>query len=229
MAYDPRTIAFVCELLHPPLVPEPGPIQRVHDRMFRSGAPTYSSFAVTGPGAVLSNPSDRPGAASSASFLADRIQFREELSGLAVDDFTRRVVEVTGMALEERPLPLFTAVVVTLRTLINPRRFRDSRAYLKDGLLGFDEELETLGRPPGLYGMRLVFPPTQEEPWAFALRVESFANDPRSLFVENQGTFGPLTGPDVQAGLQRHLDATYAFVVERALPFLERFDVRQEA
>ena len=133
------------------------------------------------------------------------------------------------MAVEERPVQLFTAQVVTIRTLINPRRFQDSRAYLKDGVFGFGEELADLGREPQLYGMRLVFPPTPQEPWAFTLRVESFANDPRSLFLENQGSFGPLVGAAGYETLQHNIGATYDFLAQRALPFLGHFDVRQEA
>lgn len=229
MTYAPRTIAFLCELLHPPLVPEAAPIQRVHNRMFQDGSPAYGSFAVTPTGAVLSNTTTQPGAVSTVGFLGDRIQFREELTGLTLEDFAQRVREVVTMALSERPLPLFTGQVVTIRTLINPRRFKDSRDYLKEGVFGFGEELAELGREPQLYGMRLVFPPTQEEPWAFTLRVESFANDPRSLFLENQGSFGPLVGPAALETLERNTTVTYDFLVGRSLSFLEHFDVRQEA
>lgn len=229
MPYDPRTIAFLCELLHPPLAPDPAPIQRVHNRMFQDAVPRYQSFTVSGTGAVLSNPTSHPNAVSSVGFLADRFQFREELSGLTLDDFVQRVRTVTTMALAERPVQLFTAQIVTIRTLINPRRFQDSRAYLKEGIFGFEKELEDLGREPQLYGLRLVFPPTQAEPWAFTLRVESFANDPRSLFLENQGSFGPILGAAGLETIERNLAATYEFVVQRALSFLEHFDVRQEA
>src|SRR5258705_11180658 len=82
MLYNPRTIALVCELYHPPMSPDPAPIQRVHNQMFQSGDPAYSCFAVTPMGAVLSNPVAQPGASSQAAFLADRFQFREELSSL---------------------------------------------------------------------------------------------------------------------------------------------------
>ncbi len=229
MPYDPRTIAFLCELLHPPLAADPSPIQRLHNRLFQEPDPPYQSFTVGGTGAVLSNPTAQPNAVSSAGFLADRIQFREELTGLTAEDFAERVRCVTAKAQAERALPLFVAEVVTVRTLINPRRFQDSRVFLKDGIFGFREELARFGREPQLYGMRLVFPPTQEEPWAFTLRVESFASDPRSLFLETQGSFGPLVGPAALETIERNIAATYDFTVQRALSFLEHFDVRQEA
>lgn len=229
MPYDPRTIAFLCELLHPPMAPDPGPIQRVHNRMFQGAAPGYQSFTVSPSGAVLSNPTGQPNAVSSVGFLADRFQFREELTGLTVEDFSQRVRGVTAQALQERAVQLFTGQVVTVRTLINPRRFQDSRLYLKEGIFGFGAELAALGREPQLYGLRFVFPPTQQEPWAFTLRVESFANDSRALFLENQGSFGPILGASGLDLIERNIAATYDFVVQRALSFLEHFDVRQEA
>ena len=229
MSYTPRTIAFLCELLHPPTVPEPGPIQRVHNELFQGPAPAYKSFTVTGEGAVLSNPMTQPGAVSSAAFLHDRIQFREELSGLTLDEFCERVQEITARTVPERNVQIFTAQVVTVRTLVNPRHFRDSRGFLKDALFGFGSELDEIGREAQLYGMRLVFPPTSEEPNAFTLRVESFASDPRSLFLENQGNFGPTVPARGLEPVTENIRATYAFIVDRVLSFVGHFDVRQEA
>ena len=51
--YNPRTIALICELGHPPLNPDPAPVQRVHNEMFQSGDPPYSSFSVTPQGAEI--------------------------------------------------------------------------------------------------------------------------------------------------------------------------------
>lgn len=229
MLYTPRTIAFLCELMHPPGVPDPAPVQRIHNRLFQSPSPRYRSFTVTGEGAVLSNPMTQPGAVSSAAFLADRLQFREELTGMTTDEFAQRVVEITEMAVGELRLQLFTAQVVTVRTLVNPRHFRDSRDFLRNAVFRFGQELEVFGRDPQLFGMRLVFPPTAVEQNAFTLRVESFASDPRSLFLENQGSFGPMVAARGLDPVGENVRATYAFLVERVLGFLEHFDARQEA
>lgn len=229
MQYEPRTIAFHCELLHPPQPVDAAAIQRVHNRMFQSGAPLYRSFNVTRDGATLSNPAAQPTTVSAVAFLGDRFRFREELTGLTTDDFAERVRAVCGMALGERNVQFFTAQVVTVRTLINPRHFRDSRAFLKDGMFGFGQELAAFEREPQLYGLRLVFPPRQDQPNAFTLRIESFANDPRSLFLENQGSFGPVVAPQGLDPLVANIAATYDFVVHRALAFLSHFDAHQEA
>lgn len=227
MNYAPRTIAFVCELLHPPQIPDPGPIQRLHNEMFSSGDPAYRSFAVGHQGTVLSNPVTRPGAVSSAEFLADRFRFREEFSSITVEEFGRRVLEISREVARLRGIQIFTAQVVTIRTLVNPRNFKDARSFLKEGMFGFEGEVEDFGRDPQLFGLRLVFPPAQDQPNAYTLRIESFANDPRSIFLENQGSFGPSVVARGLDSLEDCVQATYKFLVERALRFIGRFDARQ--
>jgi len=222
--YTPRTIAFVCELFHPPQDSDPAPIQKVHNRMFESGEPAYSSFAVTPAGAVLSNPATRPGASSSASFLADRIQFREELSSLTFDEFAKRVRKITEEVTELRRIQIFTAQQVTIRTLVNPRSYRDSRVYLKQGMFGFRNEVDAFEREPQLYGIRLVFPPDKDRPSAFSLRIESFNNDQRSLYIENQGSFSPLMVARGLDAIEENIVATYEFITEQALQFIGCFD-----
>jgi hypothetical protein len=237
MIYTPRTIALVCELFHPPVQPDPSPIQRLHNQMFQSGDPLYSSFAVTPAGAVLSNPVTQPGANSYAAFLPDRFQFREELSGLTHDGFAARVKRVSEDVSRLCGIQIFTAEQVTVRTLVNPRNFKDSRAYLKQGMFGFDDEMQAFGREPQLYGIRLVFPPESPaskpeadsaQTCAFSLRIESFNNDPRSLFIENQGSFGPIMVEHGLETVEQNIVETYNFVVQNSLRFVGCFDAPLE-
>ena len=197
--------------------------------MFESGDPTYSSFAVTPTGPVLSSPGSQPGAASQASFLADRIQFREELGSLTHESFGRRVLEVCSAAAPERGIQVFTGQQVVLRSLINPRNHADTRVFLREAVFRFQDEIEALEREPQLYGLRLVFPPRSEETNAFSLRIESYNNDTRSLFIEVQGTFEPILVARGLERLEENVLATYQFLTERALPFVARFDVQRQA
>jgi len=229
MNYQPRTIAFHCDLFHPPQTVDPRPIQKLHNEMFEAGEPAYSSFAVTPQGPVLSNATARPGAVSQAAFLPDRFQFREELGSLTCEGFAKRVRQVAERVATLRNLQIFTGQQVTIRSLINPRNFKDSRAFLKEGMFGFGEKSEALGREPQLYGLRLVFPPEEGQTNAYALRIESFNGDPRSLFLENQGTFGPAMLQRGYEIIQERIEDPYRFLLERALPFVARFDARQEA
>ncbi len=229
MHYQPRTIAFHCELLHPAVQPDVAAIQRLHNRLFQSGEPAYRNFAVTHEGAVLSNPVARPGAASHAAFLADRFRFAEEHTALTVEDFAERVHAIASNVVQEVGIQVFTAQVVTVRTLVNPRHFRDGRGFLRQGLLGLDSEPEEFGRPANGLGLRLVFPPTPHHPNAFAVRVESIPQDPRSLFLENIGTFPPLPIARGLDAVREHVAQTYAFAVSNVLRFLARFDAPEPA
>ena len=96
-------------------------------------------------------------------------------------------------------------------------------------MFGFDDQMEAFERDPQLYGMRLVFPPANERPNAYSLRIESFNNDPRSLYIENQGSFGPLLVARGLEAVEANIEATYAFVIEQALPFVSRFDAKETA
>jgi hypothetical protein len=230
MHYAPRTIALSTELFHPPIQPDPAPVQRVHNRLFQEGDAPFKSFAVTPFGAVLSNAVTRPGAVSQASFLADRFQFREELGSQTVEEFAACVRSVSDLVAQEAGnVQVFTAQQVTLRTLVNPRNFTDSREFLKQGMFGFQEETADFGREPQLFGIRMVFPATQEQPCAYSLRIESFSNDPRSVFLENQATYAPILVTRGLEPVERNVLDAYEFLVERALCFLGRFDSRQEA
>lgn len=226
--YAPRTVALQSEIFHPVIEANAGRLQRLHNEFFSAGSPAYTDFAVLPNGALLSNPASRPGAISSALFTSDRIVFREELTHVTVDEFARRVVQIGGGACALLGIQVLTAHQVTIRTLVNPRNFKDSRRYLKEGMFGFGDEVEDFGRAPQLYGLRLVFPPNGGEANAHALRIESFHDDPRSLFLENQASFAPLLVARGVDALEQHVQAAYAFLVERGLAFLSRFDVRQE-
>ena len=228
MSYNPRTVALVAELLHPPMAPDPALVQRVHNRMYESGQPAYSSFSVTPAGAVLSNPVAQPGSASYAAFLPDRFQFREELTSLTPDDFARQVRIVSEMVLEARGIQVFTGQHVTVRTLVNPRNFKDSRVFLKQGVFGFGNELESFGREPQLFGIRLAFPSANGEPSAFSLRIESYSSDPRSLYIENQAAFGPVLVDQGLGAVEANVLEAYEFVLRNTLRFVSCFDTPME-
>ncbi|MHC4262814.1 MAG: hypothetical protein ACYSWX_09850 [Planctomycetota bacterium] len=224
MPVAPRTIGFLSEVIHTPQTPDAAPIQRLHDAMFRSGDPAYRNFAVTHEGCLLSNPVARAGAKSQAAFLGDRMRFTEEHSGLTVDDFARRVRGITEQVCEARSLPIIVGQVVTIRTLVTPRSPSDGLEFMRASLLGLEEELEDFGRPAASLGIRLAFTPRAEDPNAFALRVESVLGDPRSLWIECQGTFPAIQVARGLDAVEENALTTYTFATGRALSFLERFD-----
>ncbi len=252
MDYQPRTINLVVELLHPPVGNDPRPVQRLHNELFAEPNPAYAGFHVTQLGPVLSNPMALPGAVSQVAFLPDRVQFREERSGLTHEDFAERVRRVAGRSAELRQVPLFVGQTVVIHSLVNPRTSQDTRVFLRDRVLGLGEAVETLGHPIDLAGLRLNLRPSaapnphgdgpadprSEDLASFALRIESWAQDARSLFIELAGNFGPIAvaqtvqGPPPslagQAALEENVLATYRYLEHSVLPFLARFDRRAD-
>ncbi|MEO0652584.1 MAG: hypothetical protein AAFZ65_18070, partial [Planctomycetota bacterium] len=73
-------------------------------------------------------------------------------------------------------------------------------------------------------GVRLTFTPQPDEPHAFALRIESIPNDPRSLWIECQGTFPAIQVAQGLDVVERNVEDAYIFATGRAVAFLERFD-----
>jgi len=231
MSYKPRTIALFCDLLHAPLAPDARAIQRYHNELFEAGEPAYSSFSATPAGPVLANNPGQPGAVSQAIFLPDRIQIREELGPLTPEEFASRARSVAEGAAPHRGVQNFLAQSVAVRVLINPKNYKDARSFLRDGMFAFAAAVEDFERDPQLYGLRLAFPPDPasgdaQQP-AFNLRIESYARDPRSLFLECQGTFGPVVALGAMDAVQERVLEVQSFVLRKVLPFVARFDAPQ--
>jgi len=221
--YAPRTIGYACELVHAPQTPDPTAVQRVHNAFFEEADPCYSSFAVTPVGPLLTNPATRQGVVSQVAFLADRFQFREELGGLTPEDFSVRVQRIADEVGTQRGIE-FIGQQVTIRTLVNPQHYKDARTLLALGMLGGEEAVSCFGKPPGLLGVRFAFPPDEESTAAHSVRIESYAQDSRSLFLETQGSFGRdllQEGPESTA---QNVIETYRFLIERSLRFVANFD-----
>ncbi len=229
MLYDPRTIAFLCEVFHPPVAHEAPRIQAIHAELFADPRTGYRNLHF-GPGtATLSNSLATPNANSSVQILGDRLRLTEELTESSMDDFLGRLERVTRLGGTKLEIPVYTACQVSVRTLVNPRHYRDSREFLARGVFRFGEEdLTTFGRPSQMLGLRMVFPQSGTERAFYSLRIESYNGDPRSIYIENVGTF-PGIVPAAEAGrLTECVRATYDFIVERALAFLGRFDAKTE-
>jgi hypothetical protein len=221
--YAPRTIGYACELLHAPVTPDPAAVQRVHNRFFEEAAPCYSSFAVTPLGPILTNPATRQSVVSQVAFLADRFQFREEMGGLTPEDFSARVQRVAEEVGGRRGIE-FLGQQVTIRTLVNPQHYKDARTLLAIGMLGGEDALRCFGKPAGLLGVRFAFPPDEESTAAHAVRIESYAQDSRSLFLETQGSYGRELLQSGSGATAENVLETYRFLIERSLRYVANFD-----
>ena len=118
----------------------------------------------------------------------------------------------------------FLGEQVTIRTLVNPQHFRDARALIANGMLGGEEALAGFGKAPGLVGVRFAFPPDEESAAAHSVRIESYAQDSRSLFLETQGSYGREWLANGPASAAENVLETYQFLIQRSLRFVAAYD-----
>jgi len=234
MSHALRSIAFVAELIHQPARHEPKVLQKLHSELFGDAAASYRDFRLIPGGAQLSNTAATalPGQpVSCANILADRVQVREEQTGTSRDDFRSRTDEIARACLGNVPGEVFLAQQFTVRSVVNLHTSEDSRSFMLGGLFGF-EPTQLVGFPgePSLAGMRFTFGPDASAGGGiFNVRIESFAQDNRSLFLETIGTWPKPVNEEALGALAERFDATYAFQEEKLVAFVSQFDSEGEA
>lgn len=226
MAYDPRTIAFAAEILHPPQQLRADLVQSVHNALYRQPNLGYQNFQVAPDGIHLSNLAQAPGQVSMASFAWDRLVLREELRGTTVEDFAARVVNVARTAYQTLGVTTSIAQQFVIRSLIAPRNFRDGRDFLGKRLIAPGAGAwQEFGRPLQSLGVRFVFPPKDDDQQqAYHVRIETWPQDPRSLWLENAASRGmPLAAAELPR-LADQLAAAYRFLTGPVCAFLGELD-----
>lgn len=228
MDYPIRSIAFQAELIHAPRKHGAPSLQKIHAATFADSTCQYQNFAIVPGGAVLSNPQTAANRVSMASFLADRVQVREEMTGISRDDFRERLESLAGYAVSELGVDQFLVQNYVVRSLVNPRSFTDSREFMSRSLLNMeDEDLACLERAPQILGVRMVFPPPDPSQGIYNVRVESYAAEARSVFLENIGTFRVQVTAEHLDVIGQGFDQTYDFVDSNMVEFIAQFDGRE--
>ncbi|MHC4516017.1 MAG: hypothetical protein ACYTGW_08295 [Planctomycetota bacterium] len=225
MSYDPRTIAFLAEVLFEPIELASDTVQGIHNTLYRRPEISYQNFQVAQDGIHLTNLPEVPGSVSTATFLPDRLVLREELRGVTVEDFAARLVNVASISFEALQIHASHAQQFVIRSLITPRHVPDSREFLSHRMMAASgPHLHKLGRPIESLGVRYTFPQHDDQKEVFNVRIETWNQDPRSIWLENVGQFSqPMTTENIPA-LSDHLFSTYRFLIGPVCEFLADFD-----
>lgn len=225
MSYDPRTIAFLAEILFQPVTLQADRVQQIHNSLFSRRELAYQNFQIAQDGIHLSNLAQTPGSVSAATFLPDRIVLREELRSTTIEDFATRLVNLTSISFQTLGIQTSVAQQFVVRTLVNPRSFATSTELLAQGMLTHGSDaLASFGRPVQAMGLRMTFPQVAGHGEMFNLRLETWTQDPRSLWIENTGSFASATSAENLPVLSNYLYSTYRFLTQKACTFLELFD-----
>ena len=225
MSYDPRSIAFCAEIIYPPQQLRADLVQSVHNALYRQPPLSYQNFQVAPDGIHLSNLAQAPGQVAVATFGPDRIVLREELRGTSVEDFATRVVNLVTTSFETLGITASIAQQFVVRSLITPRNFRNGHDFLVQRLLAPGAgSAEAFGRPLQTLGTRFVFPPHEGATETYHVRIESWPQDPQSVWIENTGSFaGQIQLGDVPR-IANHAYSTYRFLTGPISDFLARLD-----
>ena len=225
MSYDPRTIAFAAEIVYPPLQLRADLVQNIHNTLYRQPQLGYQNFQVAPDGIHLSNLAQAPGQVSMASFRFDRLVLREEMRGTTVEDFATRAVNVATTAPQTLNIPQTVMQQFVVRSLVAPRHFQDGREFLSQRLMpSVSDGGNAFGRPMASLGVRYVFPPHESQQETFQVRIETWPQDQRSIWIENTSSYPtPLAVADMPR-VADQLAATYQHVTGPVCSFLAKLD-----
>jgi hypothetical protein len=225
--YPLRSIQFLAELVFPPRTWQLADLQRVHAKAFERDASRYVNFQLAQGGAMLSNPVAQTGAVSAAWILQDRLRMQEQLTGLAREDFERRLDGFARTALGELKIPHFAAEQYSVQSLVNPRVSQSAIDLLARSVLHLEEEdLQHFERPPLLLGVRMSFPSAPVDEGQFHGRIESLQRDPRTIFLENVGVFRQQVKEESLGRLVAQFVQTYDWIQEQLVGYLRRVEAR---
>lgn len=225
MTYDPRTIAFAAEIIYPPQQLRADLVQNVHNTLFQKPQLGYQNFQVAPDGIHLSNIAQAQGQVSTASFTFDRLVIREEMRGATLEDFATRVVNVATLAFQTLGMTTSITQQFVVRSLVTPRHFQDGREFLAQRLIpAVSQGNNSFGRPMQSLGVRFVFPPHEQHTETFQVRVETWPQDQRSIWIENSSMYAsPLAVADMPR-VADQLTATYSHLTGPVCSFLAKLD-----
>ncbi len=225
MLSEPRTISLLCELIHIPMKHTSEKLRDVYSRVCRSCG--YENFIRTPAGARIERQEREGNGFSHLNFTGDRIQFTEDHVGMSVEQFAQKVSAVVCEAVEVLRIPVIVAQQATVRVTSSPNTLKSSAEFLARRMFRIGgEDLEVLGRPASVFGLRMVFPPTKEQPHGFNVRVEPYLRDPRSFYIENVGTIKVPIQTGSPEPVEQNIYQVSQFIVEKIIPFLSRYDRR---
>lgn len=212
-------------MIHPPGSHKSADLQKLHSEAFNDQDCQYQNFQLLPVGAQLSNPPGRVHSISCCTFLNDRIQIREEMTGISREDFEARIQRLAQLAMNHLNIPVYIVQQYVVRTLINPKQYTDSKEFVLKALLNMDSDtFLPLDRNADILGLRLALNKPDQNVGIFNVRIESYSQDPRSLFIENVGTYRTMIKTQNLHDITGNFTSTYSYIESHVVPFLSQFD-----
>jgi hypothetical protein len=230
--YDPRTIAFISELIHFPVQHDVADLRRVYSRLGEINSGWYINFnadPAQGSGQLVTmRPATPQAQVSAVTMMPDRIQVQEEMTDLTLEEFLERLDAVAATCVDELGVQQFNLQQCVVRSVVTPRTTQDARIFLGERLCGLGgEQLGDMGRPVGMLGLRFMFPATETDNSVYNVRIESYNFDVRSIFLEVAAVFPSTITRDRHELLAENFHAAYGFMQNNLCGFVARFDTEE--
>jgi len=230
ITYDPRTIAYITELVHFPMQHDSEGLRTVYNELGNRDSNWYMNFNVDpnqGSAQLVTARQIAPQQqqVSAVTLMPDRIQIQEEMTDLTLESFLERVGEVADVSMATLNIPQFNAQQCILRSLVTPRTTSDAREFLGGRMCGFGgEHLGIMERPVGMMGLRFMFPGSENDTSVYNIRIESYNLDVRSVFLEVAGVFPGNLHRDQLDTLNTNFNTAYDFMQNNICSFVAKFD-----
>lgn len=228
MLLEPRTIAFILDCVHPVIRHDTAVLQRVYASLQRDRADGYVNFNLLPVGgaqiSTVPGTGEHAGivAVASVTFLPDRIQIKDEWLPISLEDFCDKAEAVLRASLDALGVKVLPMTQCVVRSLVSLRGGKDSRQFLIESLCRLrPEALGILGRSLGIAGLRLVLGDPSNPASVYNIRIESFNNDPRSLYLENVAVLAAPVTSDNLDSVTRAIRDAYAYVNDTIPRFIE--------
>ncbi len=202
----------------------PAPLNAaMHRDVFnRLSAMETFNYTVTGDGIELVTPPREGGAVTRVAIGRDAVAVGFDPTTGSASFVAEQLTAILKELAAVLPVPVFIHQVHVVRKTIPLAGGADAREFLSANVLpAAGEAMRGWKRPPAALGARFVFAPQNaNEMSSHDIRVESFLQDPRKIFVENAATFLIPLPAGQWDQLKANLAEANRFLDEHALSLL---------
>lgn len=226
MLSEIRTINWLTELIHIPCKHSLESLRELYNNICKSCG--YENFIRTVDGVRIEKGQIEESEVSTVTFKPDRILLVEDNTTMSVDQFVYKQEAVVKAAMETLGIPVVLIQQSTVRAITSPHCFKSAAEFMGKTLFRVKpEDLQPLGRPTSIFGLRLFFPATPQIPHQFNVRIESYMKDHRSVYIENVGIFKMPIPYQNLGQIGKNTLATAEFVSNNLCQFLTQFDKKE--
>lgn len=184
-------LAQISTLRFPPAPLHAAQYREVFNRL---SAMENFNFALTGEGVEMVTPPGESGESMRVGLSRDAVAVSFDPTSRSADYVVEQLTAILKELSSVLPIPVFIQQTHIIRKTIPLQGIDDSRRFLTNQLLCISEaNLAQWKRPLGAVGVRFVFTPQQTENVSnlnnFDLKIESYLQDPKKVFIENAATF----------------------------------------